>query len=140
MLDVPALRSLFPALASDAAFFDGPGGSQVPQSVIEAIAGCLRDANANLGGAFATSRAADELRRARLAAARLHGRRAGGHRVRGEHDDAQLPARTCRGAHMSPGDEIVVTALDHDANVSPWLVVAADHDLVVRTPRCGSRT
>jgi selenocysteine lyase/cysteine desulfurase len=55
MLDVPALRSRFPALASDAAFFDGPGGSQVPQSVIDAVAGYLRDSNANLGGAFPTS-------------------------------------------------------------------------------------
>ena len=104
MLDVPALRSQFPALASDAAFFDGPGGSQVPQSVIDAIAGYLRDSNANLGGAFATSQAADEVMgRARAGGRGLHGRRAGGHRVRGEHDDAQLPARTCRGAHDVAG-------------------------------------
>ena len=61
MLDLAAVRSQFPALASDAAFFDGPGGSQVPQSVIDAIAGYLRDSNANLGGAFATSRASDEV-------------------------------------------------------------------------------
>jgi cysteine desulfurase family protein (TIGR01976 family) len=134
MLDVPALRSRFPALASDAAFFDGPGGSQVPQSVIDAIAGCLRDANANLGGAFATSRAADELLgRARVAAADFAG---------GEPDGiafgANMTTLNFQLAHavartMSPGDEIVVTALDHDANVSPWLVVAGDHDLVVRT-------
>jgi cysteine desulfurase family protein (TIGR01976 family) len=134
MLDVPALRSRFPALASDAAFFDGPGGSQVPQSVIDAVVGCLRDANANLGGAFATSRAADELiENARAAAADFTG---------GEPDGiafgANMTTLNFQLAHavartMSPGDEIVVTALDHDANVSPWLVVAADHDLVVRT-------
>jgi cysteine desulfurase family protein (TIGR01976 family) len=134
MLDVPAVRSRFPALASEAAFFDGPGGSQVPQSVIDAVVGCLRDANANLGGAFATSRAADELmENARAAAADFTG---------GEYEGiafgANMTTLNFQLAHavartMSPGDEIVVTALDHDANVSPWLVVAGDHDLVVRT-------
>ena len=134
MLDVPALRSLFPALASDAAFFDGPGGSQVPQSVIEAIAGCLRDANANLGGAFATSRAADELLgRARLAAADFTGGQPEGIAFGANMTTLNFQLAHAVARTMSPGDEIVVTALDHDANVSPWLVVAGDHDLVVRT-------
>jgi len=133
VLDLAAVRSQFPALASDAAFFDGPGGSQVPQSVIDAVAGCLRDANANLGGAFATSRAADELMEtARAAAADFTG---------GEPEGiafgANMTTLNFQLAHgvartLSPGDEIVVTALDHDANVSPWLLVAADHHLVVR--------
>ena len=134
MLDVPALRSLFPALASDAAFFDGPGGSQVPRSVIDAIAGCLRDANANLGGAFATSRAADELLgRARLAAADFTGGQPEGIAFGANMTTLNFQLAHAVARTMSPGDEIVVTALDHDANVSPWLVVAADHDLVVRT-------
>ena len=134
MLDVPALRSLFPALNSDAAFFDGPGGSQVPQSVIDAIAGCLRDANANLGGAFATSRAADELLgRARLAAADFTGGEPEGIAFGANMTTLNFQLAHAVARTMSPGDEIVVTALDHDANVSPWLVVAADHDLVVRT-------
>ena len=133
MLDLAAVRSQFPALASDAAFFDGPGGSQVPQSVIDAVAGCLRDANANLGGAFATSRAADELMETAHAAA--------AHFTGGEPEGiafgANMTTLNFQLAHavartLSPGDEIVVTALDHDANVSPWLLVAADHDLVVR--------
>ena len=134
VLDLAAVRSQFPALASEAAFFDGPGGSQVPQSVIDAVVGCLRDANANLGGAFPTSQAADELmERARAAAADFTG---------GEYEGiafgANMTTLNFQLAHavartMSPGDEIVVTALDHDANVSPWLVVAGDHDLVVRT-------
>ena len=134
MLDVPALRSRFPALASDAAFFDGPGGSQVPQSVIDAVTGCLRDANANLGGAFATSEAADELiEKGRAAAADFTGGE-----VDGIAFGANMTTLNFQLAHavartMAPGDEIVVTALDHDANVSPWLVVAGDHDLVVRT-------
>jgi cysteine desulfurase family protein (TIGR01976 family) len=134
MLDVPALRSRFPALASDAAFFDGPGGSQVPQSVIDAIAGCLRDANANLGGAFATSRAADELMgRARRAAADFTGGEPEGIAFGANMTTLNFQLAHAVARTMSPGDEIVVTALDHDANVSPWLVVAGDHDLVVRT-------
>jgi cysteine desulfurase family protein (TIGR01976 family) len=134
VLDVRAIRSRFPALASDAAFFDGPGGSQVPQSVIDAVAGYLRDSNANLGGAFPTSRASDDvIERARAAAADFTG---------GEPDGiafgANMTTLNFQLAHavartLEPGDEIVVTALDHDANVSPWLVVAADHELVVRT-------
>ena len=134
MLDLTAVRSRFPALASEAAFFDGPGGSQVPQSVIDAVAGYLRESNANLGGAFPTSRASDDvLERARVAAADFTGGEPeaiafGANMTTLNFQLAHAVARTLR-----PGDEIVVTALDHDANVSPWLVVAADHDLVVRT-------
>ena len=134
MLDLDAVRSRFPALASEAAFFDGPGGSQVPQSVIDAVAGYLRESNANLGGAFPTSRASDDvLERARAAAADFTGGEPegiafGANMTTLNFQLAHAVARTLR-----PGDEIVVTELDHDANVSPWLVVAADHDLVVRT-------
>jgi len=134
VLDLTAVRSRFPALASEAAFFDGPGGSQVPQSVIDAVAGYLRESNANLGGAFPTSRASDDvLERARVAAADFTGGEPeaiafGANMTTLNFQLAHAVARTLR-----PGDEIVVTALDHDANVSPWLVVAADHDLVVRT-------
>ena len=59
--DLEAIRARFPALASGVAFLDGPGGTQCPQSVIDAIAGYLRESNANLGGAFAASRRSDEL-------------------------------------------------------------------------------
>jgi selenocysteine lyase/cysteine desulfurase len=59
--DVDAVRARFPALASGTAFFDGPGGTQVPESVIEAIAAYLRESNANVGGPFETSRRTDEL-------------------------------------------------------------------------------
>ncbi len=141
MLDVPALRSLFPALASDAAFFDGPGGSQVPQSVIDAIAGCLRDANANLGGAFATSRAADELmERARLAAADFTGGEPEGIAFGANMTTLNFQLAHAVARTMSPGDEIVVTALDHDANVSPWLVVPPITISSCAPPRCASRT
>ncbi|MGH2782969.1 MAG: aminotransferase class V-fold PLP-dependent enzyme, partial [Thermoleophilaceae bacterium] len=131
--DVEGLRARFPALAGHDAYFDGPGGSQCPREVLDAVAGYLRDSNANLGGTFPTSADSDEvMARGRAAAADFTG---------GEPDGiafganmttlnfllAHAVARTLR-----PGDEIVVTQLDHDANVSPWMLVADDHALVVR--------
>jgi cysteine desulfurase family protein (TIGR01976 family) len=134
MLDLNGLRARFPALASDAAFFDGPGGSQVPQSVIDAMAGYLRESNANLGGAFPASRASDEvLERARVAAADFTGGEPEGIAFGANMTTLNFQLAHAVARTLSPGDEIVVTALDHDANVSPWLVVAGDHDLVVRT-------
>ncbi len=127
------VRSRFPALARDAAFLDGPGGSQVPESVIEAMGAHLRAGTANDGGVFATSRATiDLMARAREAAARLTGSEPeeiafGANMTTLNFLLAHAVART-----LSPGDEIVVTDLDHAANVAPWLRVAEDHDLVVR--------
>ena len=68
-LDVTAVRERFPALASRAAYLDGPGGSQVPREVLDAVAGYLRDSNANLGGAFPTSASSDEVMASGRAAA-----------------------------------------------------------------------
>jgi cysteine desulfurase family protein (TIGR01976 family) len=130
---VAALRARFPALDGGAAFLDGPGGSQVPLEVLQAVERCLREANANLGGAFATSAAADlVMEQGRAAAAdftggEIDGIAFGANMTTLNFQLAHAVART-----LQPGDEIVVTQLDHDANVSPWLVVAADHDLVVR--------
>jgi cysteine desulfurase family protein (TIGR01976 family) len=127
------VRARFPALAGGAAFFDGPGGSQVPLEVLQAVERCLRDANANLGGAFATSADADlTIARGRAAAADFTGGD-----VDGIAFGANMTTLNFQLAHavartLEPGDEIVVTQLDHDANVSPWLLVAADHELVVR--------
>jgi cysteine desulfurase family protein (TIGR01976 family) len=132
-LDVDAVRARFTALQTPTAFFDGPGGTQCPDSVIDAIAGYLRESNANLGGPFGSSRRTDAL----LAQARLTA--------------ASFlwcdPEETIFGANMTTlnfalsrtvgrtlrsGDEIVVTRLDHDGNVSPWLELAHDLDLTVR--------
>jgi cysteine desulfurase family protein (TIGR01976 family) len=127
------VRARFPALAGDAVFLDGPGGSQAPQEVLDAMAAYLRGSNANLGGPFPTSEASDRvMERGREAAAEL----TGGH-PDGIAFGANMTTLNFLLAHavartLTPGDEIVVTALDHDANVSPWLLVAADHDLVVR--------
>jgi cysteine desulfurase family protein (TIGR01976 family) len=132
-LDVEAVRGRFPALASGAAYLDGPGGTQCPGEVLDAIAGYLRGSNANLGGAFPTSAASDEvMARGRAAAAEFTGAEPDGIAFGANMTTlnfllAHAVARTLR-----PGDEIVVTQLDHDANVSPWLLVAGDHDLVVR--------
>jgi cysteine desulfurase family protein (TIGR01976 family) len=130
---VAAVRERFPALAGGAAYLDGPGGSQCPREVLDAVVGYLRGSNANLGGAFPTSAASDEvMARGREAAADFTGAE-----VEGIAFGANMTTLNFLLAHavartLRPGDEIVVTQLDHDANVSPWLLVAADHDLVVR--------
>jgi cysteine desulfurase family protein (TIGR01976 family) len=132
-LDVAAVRERFPALASGAAYLDGPGGSQCPREVLDAVAAYLERSNANLGGAFPTSAESDEvMARGRAAAADFTGAEPegiafGANMTTLNFQLAHAVARTLR-----PGDEIVVTHLDHDANISPWLIVAADHDLVVR--------
>ena len=134
VLDLEAIRSRFPALAARAAYFDGPGGSQVPQSVIDAMTGYLRESNANLGGAFPTSRASDDvMERARTAAADFTGAEPEGIAFGANMTTLNFQLAHAVARTLEPGDEIVVTALDHDANVSPWLVVAGDHDLVIRT-------
>ena len=134
MLDVHSLRGQFPAFATGAAYFDGPGGSQVPQRVIDAVAGYLRDSNSNLGGAFRTSRESDEvMERGRAAAADFTGGEPEGIAFGANMTTLNFQLAHAVARTMEPGDEIVVTALDHDANVSPWLVVAEDHGLVVKT-------
>jgi cysteine desulfurase family protein (TIGR01976 family) len=132
-LDVAAVRERFPALASGAAYLDGPGGSQCPREVLDAVTAYMERSNANLGGAFPTSAESDQvMARGRAAAADFTGAEPegiafGANMTTLNFQLAHAVARTLR-----PGDEVVVTHLDHDANISPWLIVAADHDLVVR--------
>jgi cysteine desulfurase family protein (TIGR01976 family) len=131
--DVEAVRARFSSLRSGLAFFDGPGGTQVPDSVIEAVSRYFRESNANVGGPYGTSIRTEALiEQAHETAARFLGA-----------DDETITF----GANMTTlnfaltrtvarefraGDEIVVTGLDHDANVSPWLELAHDLGLVVR--------
>jgi cysteine desulfurase family protein (TIGR01976 family) len=133
---VEAVRGRFSALQRDLAFFDGPGGTQVPDSVIEAIAGYLRDANANLGGPFETSRRSDEL------VTDAHATAAGFlnatvDEVAFGQNMTTLNFALSRAAAREwvEGDEIVCTQLDHDGNVSPWLELAHDKGLQVRFAR-----
>jgi len=130
-LNPAAVRSRFSALRQPLAFFDGPGGTQAPDEVIDAIAGYLRESNANLGGPFATSRRSGELvAEARAAAARFLGCAAEEVVFGANMTTLNFALSRALGRELAPGDEIVVTKLDHDANVSPWLELA--HDLGLR--------
>jgi cysteine desulfurase family protein (TIGR01976 family) len=139
MFDFAACREQFPALkrridGRPAIYFDGPAGSQTPQRVIDAIADYLVNHNANHGGTFATSRESDEIvRETQLALA--------------DFLNAPDPDTIAFGANMTtltfavsraiaanwkPGDEVLVTRLDHDANVAPWVRAAQDRGATVR--------
>jgi cysteine desulfurase family protein (TIGR01976 family) len=130
-IDLDAVRARFPALASGVAFLDGPGGTQCPQPVIDAIAAYLSESNANLGGAFAASRRSDALvEQAHEAAARFLGCRAE-ETIFGQNMTTLNFALTrALGRTLEAGDEILVTRLDHDGNIAPWLELA--HDLGAR--------
>jgi cysteine desulfurase family protein (TIGR01976 family) len=131
-LDLATVRARFSALRRPTAFFDGPGGTQVPDSVVEAMARYLREANANLGGPFETSRRTDALVvAAHHAAARFLG--ASPEEVGFGQNMTTLNFALTRtvGRELRAGDEILVTRLDHDANVAPWLELARDLDLRV---------
>jgi cysteine desulfurase family protein (TIGR01976 family) len=115
-------------------FLDGPGGTQVPQRVIDAICRCLTEANANLGGPFTTSRAADQIvHEAHQAAADLLGAASPDEVVFGQ-NMTSLTFQLSRslGRTWKAGDEVLLTRLDHDANVSPWTLAAADAGAAVR--------
>jgi cysteine desulfurase family protein (TIGR01976 family) len=131
--DVAAVRARFSALERPTAFFDGPGGTQTPDSVIEAIASYLREANANLGGPFETSLRSDQVvDAAHDAAARFLGASPSEIGFGQNMTTLNFALTRALARELSAGDEIVVTRLDHDANVAPWLELAPDLDLVVR--------
>lgn len=139
MWPIQSIRSQFVGLQRQqndqtVAFFDGPAGSQVPERVVDAVSHYLRHSNCNRGAAFATAKESDAiLEAAHVALADFVG--------------ANDPAEISFGANMtsqtlalsraiSPtwqaGDEIIVTRLDHDANVSPWVLAARDRGVTVR--------
>jgi cysteine desulfurase family protein (TIGR01976 family) len=130
--DLDGIRARFPALASGIAYLDAPGGTQCPQSVIDAIGAYLRESNANLGGAFGASRRSDELvEQAHATAARFLGCRPE-ETIFGQNMTTLNFALTrALGRTLVAGDEILVTRLDHDGNVAPWLELAHDLDLRV---------
>ena len=132
-LDVSGVRAEFSALNRPLAFFDGPGGTQCPDAVIDAIAGYLRESNANIGAPYETSRRTDELvAMSRQSAASFLG---------SSPDEVAFgPSMTALNFLLTRafartlrvGDEIIVTKLDHDANVAPWLELSHDLGIVVR--------
>jgi len=135
------VRARYSSLSGEAVYLDGPGGTQCPDSVIDAIATYLRVSNANLGWPFDRSiRSQETVDGARKAAARLLGC---------SPDDCAFGlnmtslnfalTRACA-TTMSRGDEVVVTALDHDANVAPWRALERDAGIVVRVADFSSDT
>jgi cysteine desulfurase family protein (TIGR01976 family) len=139
MFDVQSLRRQFPALQQSRdgltpVFLDGPGGTQVPQRVIDAVVHYLRTCNANHGGPFATSVESDAI---------LHGaHEAVADLLNADADEIVFGqnmtsltfhlSRSVARAALRPGTEVVVTRLDHDANVSPWVLAARDAGATVQ--------
>jgi selenocysteine lyase/cysteine desulfurase len=138
---IDAVRSQFPALALNddgkrRIYFDNPAGTQVPQQVIERATKAMIEQNANLGGFFVTTRKAQQLvDQVRIAAAQFY--------------NAPSPSEIMFGANMttmtlamsrnlqkslgiSEGDEIVLSRMDHDANVAPWMHVASDTGATIK--------
>jgi cysteine desulfurase family protein (TIGR01976 family) len=133
VLDIEAVRARFSALQRPFIFLDGPAGTQVPDTVVDAIAGYLRKSNANVGGAFETSRRTGELiDNARAAAARFLGCSEDETIFGPSMTNLNFTLTRTVGRELKEGDEVVVTRLDHDANVSPWLELAHDLDINVR--------
>lgn len=136
-LDLTWTRSQFPALhqsinGAPAVFFDGPGGTQVPQRVIDAVSDYYLRSNANTGGAFDTSRRTDALIAAtRAAVADFLGCDAAEIAFGPSMTTLTFALARAIGRTLGPGDEIVVTTLDHDANVAPWRALA-ERGVIVR--------
>jgi cysteine desulfurase family protein (TIGR01976 family) len=133
-LDPLQIREEFPALKSGAVFFDNPGGTQVPHQVIERVAGYLVTKNANRGGAFPTSAATDVgIEETRRAAADFLGAAQPEEIVFGPNMTTLTFALSRSLAHdLQPGDEVVVTRLDHDANIAPWVRIAEERRCALR--------
>ena len=138
--DVAALRARFPALSIEqagrpVALFDGPGGTQVPDSVIEAVSQYYRESNANHGGTFLTSRRSDAVVDDAHAALADLLNAADPSEIKLGNNMTSLTMHVARSlsATWSQGDEIIVSGLDHEANVGPWRSAAADRGVTVHT-------
>lgn len=126
--NIDTVRAHFPALASGATFFDNPGGTQVAQETLQRMQDYLLHSNANHGGAFTTSLASDAtVAEARQAVADfLHAARPEEIVFGQNMTSLTLHISRSLARTLQPGDELVVTHLDHDANVAPWLLIAED--------------
>jgi cysteine desulfurase family protein (TIGR01976 family) len=133
---VAAARARFSSLRSGFAFFDAPGGTQVPDEVGEAIAAALRDASGNLGAPYATGRAVEEiLARAKDDGSRFLGCTPDEISFGMNMTTLDFALSRAAGRDFAAGDEVLTTELDHDGGVAPWLELAADKALVVRIAR-----
>jgi cysteine desulfurase family protein (TIGR01976 family) len=137
--DVAACRSQFPALSiadegRPRVYLDNPAGTQVPRQVIDRTVDCLTRCNANLGGYFTTTvEAGDLVDLAHQACADFYNAASPAEIVFGQNmTSLTLHMSRCLGKRFRPGDEIVLSRMDHDANVAPWLLLAEDLGLTVR--------
>jgi cysteine desulfurase family protein (TIGR01976 family) len=131
--DVGRVRALYPALADGYAYLDGAAGTQVPGTVVDAIAGAYRDGVGNVGGAFpASGRSERIVAECRRAVADLVGGEPDGVVLGPNMTTLTYRMAAALAAGWGPGDEVVVSRLDHDANVRPWLQAAARVGAVVR--------
>lgn len=135
-----AIRPLFPSLSVAAddggvpVFLDNPAGTQVPRSVMEAVTHYYMTMNANSGGAFATSQRNDEMvQQTRQRMADFLNAPSANEIVIGPNmTSLNFSLSRALAQILSPGDEVIVTRMDHDANVSPWVLIARDYDLTVK--------
>jgi cysteine desulfurase family protein (TIGR01976 family) len=133
LLDVAAVRAHIPALRSGAAFFDGPGGSQTPDVVAQAIAAALSGPLSNQGSVTAAERNASAIvTDARAAVADLLNTESGGVVFGRSMTELTYDISRAMAKRWVPGDEIVVTRLDHDANIRPWVQAAERAGATVR--------
>ena len=137
--DLETVRAQFPALSvadngKRRIYFDNPAGTQVPSLVVDRMRECMLEANANLGGSFATSRAADSIvDDAHAAMAEFLNAPSADEIVFGQNmTTLTIYMSRSIGRALKPGDEIVLSRMDHDANVEPWVLMARDFDLEVR--------
>jgi cysteine desulfurase family protein (TIGR01976 family) len=131
--DVSRVRAAYPALAGGYAYLDGAAGTQVPAAVIEAVAAAYRAGLGNSGGAFPASRRADEIEAGcRQAVADLVGGEPEGVILGPNMTTLTYRIAGTLARDWQAGDEVVVSRLDHDANVRPWVQAAARHGLTVR--------
>jgi cysteine desulfurase family protein (TIGR01976 family) len=133
LLDVARVRGLFPGLSDGLVHADGPGGALVPESVVRAVSQAMRVPIANRGGVFASSARAEQLvSGARSAVADLAGAVPSGVVLGPNMTSLTYAMARALGKHWRSGDEIVVSRLDHDANIRPWLQIADELGMVVK--------
>ncbi|MCE1255329.1 MAG: cysteine desulfurase-like protein [Anaerolineae bacterium] len=134
IINIDKIRSMFPALDRPEAFLDNPGGTQIVRTSLERINGYYMKCNANHGGSFITSQLSDALvDEARLAAADFLNARSPDEIIFGANmTTLTFSMSRAIGRILKAGDTIVLTRLDHDANISPWLMLAEDRGLNVR--------
>ena len=133
VLDVARVRGLFPGLSDGLLHADGPGGALVPESVVRAVSQSMRVPIADRGGVFAASARAEQLvSGARSAIADLTGAPPAGVVLGPNLTGLTYGMARALAKHWRPGDEIVVSRLDHDANIRPWLQIADEVGMVVK--------